>query len=137
MPIWHSQLTLIGLTIIKLSLYNLGNQVSPAQNVRNFVLVFDSSLSLSDHDPQVAKTTRVHTRDFYRIHHLLDLNTSVILANALVSSRLDYCNSLFTSNIDFECSRLQHIQNLLCRVVTRSSKFSFHPPIKKNLLALS
>ena len=84
----------------------LGNQVSPAQSVKNLGVVFDSNFSLSDHVSQVIKSTRVHARDLYRICPLLDLNldinTSVLLANALVSSKLDYCNSLFLSLTDFE-----------------------------------
>ena len=63
----------------------------------------------------------------------LDLNTSVLLANALVSSRLDYCNSLFLSLTDFELRRLQPVQNSLCRVVTCSSKFSHITPQLKKL----
>ena len=114
----------------------LGNQVSPAQSVRNLGVVFDSNFSFSDHVSQVIKSTRVHARDLYRIHPLLDLNTSVLLANALVSSRLDYCNSLFLSLTDFELRRLQLVQNSLCRVVTRSSKYSHITPQLKKLLWL-
>ena len=105
----------------------LSNQVSPAQSVRNLGVVFDSNFSFSDHVSQVIKSTRVHARDPYRIRPLLDLNTSVILANALpalVSSRLDYCNSLFLSLTDFELRRLQLVQNSLCRVVAHSCKYS-------------
>ena len=86
--------------------------------------MFDSNFDFSNHVSQVIKSTRVHVRDLYRIRPLLDLNTSVLLANALVSSRLDYCNSLFLSLTNFELRRLQLVQNSLCRVVTRSSKFS-------------
>ena len=111
----------------------LGNQVSPAQSARNLGMVFDSSFSFSDHVSQVIKSTRVHVRDLYRICPLLDLNTSVLLANALVSSRLDYCNSLFLSRTDFELRRLQLVQNSLCRVVTRSSKYSHITPQLKKL----
>ena len=107
----------------------LGNQVSPAQSVRNL----DSNFSFSDHVSQVIKSTRVHARDLYRIRPLLDLNTSVLLANALVTSRLDYCNSLFLSLTDFELRRLQLVQNSLCRVVTRSSKYSHITPQLKKL----
>ena len=82
------------------------------------------------------KSTRVHARDLYRIHPLLDLNTSFRLANALVSSRLDYCNSLFLSLTDLELRRLQLVQNSLCRVVTRSSKYSHITPQLKKLLWL-
>ena len=114
----------------------LGNQVSSAQSVRNLKVVFDSNFSFSHHVSQVIKSTRVHARDLYRIHSLLDLNTSVLLANALVSSRLDYCNSLFLSLTDFEFRRLQLVQNLLCWAVTCSSKYShIIPQLKKTLLA--
>ena len=94
----------------------LGNQVSPAQSVRNLRVVFD--FNFSNHVSQVIKSTTVHARDLYRIRPLLDLNISVLLANALVSSRLDYCNSLVLSVTDFELRRLQLVQNSLCRVVS-------------------
>ena len=87
-----------------------------------------SNFSFSDHVSQVIKSTRVHARDLYRICPILDLNTSVLLANALVSSRLDYCNSLFLSHTDFELRRLQLVQTSLCRVLTRSSKYSHITP---------
>ena len=90
-------------------------------------------VSISKTTCQIIKSTRVHARDLHRIHPLLDLNTSVLLANALVSSRLDYCNSLFLSLTDFELRRLQLVQNSLCRVVTRSSKFSHITPQLKKL----
>ena len=115
----------------------LGNQVSPAQSVKNLGVVFDSNFTFSDHVSQVIKSTRVHARDLYRIRPLLDLNTSVLLANALVSSRLDYCSSLFLSLTDFEFRRLQLVQNSLCRVVTRSSKFSHIPLNTKTPLVSS
>ena len=110
----------------------LGNQVSPEQSVKNIWVVFDSNFIFSDHVSQVIKSTKVYARDLYRIRLLLDLKTSVFLANALVSSRLDYCNSLFLSLTGFELRRLQLVQNSLCRVVTRSSKFShIIPQLKK------
>ena len=88
----------------------LSNQVSVAQNVRNLRVMFDSNFSFSDHVSQVINSTRVHARDLYRIRALLDLNTLVLLANALVSSRLDYCNSIFLSLTDVELRRLQLVQ---------------------------
>ena len=96
-------------------------------------MVFDSNFNFLKHVLQVIKSTRVQARDLYRIRPLLDLNTSVLLANALVSSRLDYYNSLFLSLTDFELSRLQLVQNSLCRVVTHSSKFSHITPQLKKL----
>ena len=45
------------------------------------------------------------------------------VANAFVSSRLDYCNSLFRSLSKFNLNRLQSIQNSAARIVTNSSKY--------------
>ena len=87
-------------------------------------MVFDSSFTFSDHVSQVIKSTRVHARDLYRFRPLLYLKTSVLLANALVSSRLNYCNFLFLSLTDFELKRLQLVQN---------SKFSHITPQLKKL----
>ena len=84
-------------------------------------MVFDCNFNFSNHMSQGIKSTRVHARDLIP---LLDLNTSVLLVNALVSRRLDYCNSLFLSLTDFELKRLRLVQNSLYRVVTHSSKFS-------------
>ena len=100
-------------------------------------MVCDSNFNFSNHVSQVIKSNRVHARDLYRICPLLDLNTSVLLVNALVSSRLDYCNSLFLSLTDFELRRLQLVQNSLCRIVTRSSKIlSHYLSTKKTPLAI-
>ena len=51
-----------------------------------------------------------------------------------MSSRLDYCNSLFVSLTDFELRRLQWVQTSFRRVVTHSSEFShITPQLKKKL----
>ena len=54
---------------------------------------------------------------------------------ALVSSKLDYCKSLFY-NIGLpekDIARLQHVQNCLARVVTKAQRFSRSTPILKLL----
>ena len=96
------------------------------------VIVFTGGYP-SPHHLKRLYISQVQARDLYRIRPLLDLNTSVLLANALASSRLDYCNSLFLSLTDFELRRLQLVQDSLCRVVTRSSKFSHITPQLKKL----
>ena len=117
----------------------LGNKVAPASNVKNLGVVFNPNLALTDHISQVIKSTRFHIRDLYRIRHLLDLNTAILLANALISSRIDYCNSLFASLTLSELKRLQGVQNSLCRAVTRSSRYTHATPNlkKKTTLATS
>ena len=52
------------------------------------------------------------------------MDTSVVIANALVSSHLDYCNSLFRSLSSRNVTRLQYVQNALARFVTGASKYT-------------
>ena len=52
---------------------------------------------------------------------------------ALVSSKLDYCNSLFHNMPEKDIARLQRFQNCLARVVTKAPRFSCSVPIIKRL----
>ena len=49
-------------------------------------------------------------------------------ANALVSSRLDYCNSLLSGISETDLTKLQRILNYLARVVTKSPPFTRSVP---------
>ena len=53
--------------------------------------------SLSKHVQNVCKSCFAQLRDFRHVRRFLNHDTSVLVANALVSSRLDYCNSIFRS----------------------------------------
>ena len=72
----------------------------------------------------VCKGCFIQLRDFRSIRHILTHDASVSVANAFVSSQLDYCNSLFRSRSKFNLHRLQFIQNSAARIVTNSSKFT-------------
>ena len=63
----------------------------------------------------------------------LDLYTATGLANALVNSRLDYCNSLFYAVNNSHIAKLQRVQNCLARVVTRSSYYMSSKPLLNQL----
>ena len=50
-------------------------------------------------------------RDLRCIRHHLDLESAKLLVNALVSSRLDYCNSLLSGIAEIDLTKLQCILN--------------------------
>ncbi|KAK2161424.1 hypothetical protein NP493_1585g00016 [Ridgeia piscesae] len=74
-----------------------------------------------------------HIRDLRRIRRFLSLSVAKTIATALVSSRLDYCNSLLYNTANKDIARLQRVQNCLARVVTRSPRFSSSVPLLKSL----
>ena len=80
-----------------------------------------------------SKSCHFHIRDIRRIRHLLPLSTATALANSLVSSKLDYCNSLYSGISQANLNKLQRIQNSLARVITNTSKYQHITPILKKL----
>ena len=55
------------------------------------------------------------------------------ISNALISSRLDYCNSLINNIAKQDLSKLQRVQNCLARVILRAPRFSPSLPLLKQL----
>ena len=54
-------------------------------------------------------------------------------ANALVSSQLDYCNSLFRSLSAFNLRKLQIVQDSLARIVTNTTRYPYKTPVLNSL----
>jgi hypothetical protein len=94
--------------------------LNPSTSARNLGVVFENDLSLKKHISSICQTSFFHIRCLRQIRSSLDLNSAIILANSLVSSRLDYCNSLFYGLPDSSVHRLQRIQNSLARAVMPS-----------------
>ena len=56
-----------------------------------------------------------------------------MLANALVSSHLDYCNSLLSGIVETDLTNLQRVLNRLAHVVTKSPLFTRNVPLLRSL----
>ena len=74
-----------------------------------------------------------HIWDLRRIPHHLDLDRAKLLATALVSSHLYFCNSLLYVVTDTDLTKLQRIQNRLAR----SPPFTCSVSLLRSLLWLS
>ena len=111
----------------------LANPLHPTESVRNLGVWFDSEFSFSKHVQNVCKGCFIQLRDFRNIRQFFTQDAAVSVANALVSSQLDYCNSPFRSLSKFNLHRLQSIQNSAARIVTNLSKFTRITPVLKKL----
>ena len=67
-----------------------------------------------------------HLWELRSVWRYLNHETAVKVANALVSSHLDYYNSLLFHTKKAYTVRLQRVQNALCRTVWKLNKFSRH-----------
>ena len=113
---------------------SLSNDIIPvSSSARNLGFIFDSDMSFSEQINSVSKSCHFHIRDIRRIRHLLPLSAATALANSLVSSNLDYCNSLYSGISQSNLNKLQRIQNSLARVITNTSKYQHITPTLKKL----
>ena len=111
----------------------LGQDTNPSASATNLGVVFDSSLNFRKHISQTCSACFYHIRDLRRIRKSLSLDLAKQIAVALVSSKLDYCNSLFHNMLEKDIARLQRVQNCIARVITKAPRFSHSVPILKRL----
>ena len=111
----------------------LGSLLHPVDSVRNLGVWFDADFSFSEHIKRTCKACFLQMRDLRRIRKYLTSEVAVLAANALVSSRLDYCNSLFRGLSGFNQHKLQSIQNTLARIVTNHRKYAHVTPFLQKL----
>ena len=111
----------------------LGSETHPSKTVRNLGIVFDENFNFRTHINNVCKLLYYHIRDLRGIRRHLNLDQAKCLASALVSSQLDYCNSLLHGVAVRDMLNLQWVQNCLARVVTRVGRFAPSTPLRNSL----
>ena len=94
---------------------------------------FDAEFSFSEHVKETCKSCFLQMRNLRRIRKYRTPEVAVLAANALVNSRLDYCNSLFRGLSYFNQHQLRSIQNTLARIVTNHRNYAQVTPILKQL----
>ena len=68
-----------------------------------------------------------------KIRPTLDLETAKTVACAIVSARLDYCNSILYGTSNANINKLQRVQNSLARVVSGCRRYDHITPVRKSL----
>ena len=97
--------------------------VTPVEYVRNLGFIMNLFLKNNHHITKVLSILSYQVRNVYQIHVRLDLETAKLVVQALVMSKLDYCNSLLAVTPECYCTKVQHIQNMACWVVCNLHKF--------------
>ena len=96
--------------------------VTPVDMVWNLGFFMDKYLKYKDHINRITSNTYNILRKIHQPRSLLDKHTTKIIVQALVLSKLDYCNSLLLGSPEYQMDKLQHIQNMTCRVIFQLRK---------------
>ena len=74
------------------------------------------------HVDSVYRSSFFYLHNMSSIRRVLDMKTTVIIVQALVISRLDYCNSLLCGLPAIFIKRLQRVQNAAARVIAKADR---------------
>ena len=96
-------------------------------------MIFDKNFNFRSHISAICSSCIYHIRNLRSIHCHLDLDSAKLLANVLVSSLLDYCNSLLSGIAETDLTKLQCVLNRLARIVTKSPPFTRSVPLLLSL----
>ena len=105
----------------------------PSDTVRHLGVVFDSDFNFHQYISQVCKSCFYHICDLRRIRSHISISTAKTISTALISSHLDYYNSLLNNIAKRDLAKLQRVQNCLARVVLMAPQFSPSLPLLKQL----
>ena len=92
--------------------------------MKNLGIFLDAELKHTTHINKLTSSSfnTLHTISRVRCH--LDQETTKILVQALILSKLDYCNSLLLGTPKYNIAKLRRIQNMSCRMIHQLPKYS-------------
>jgi len=107
--------------------------VRKTKTTRNIGIIIDENLSFDEHIASTCKTCFYPIHNIWKIRRHISQKTCETLVHALISSKLDFCNSLLFGLPKHLLKKLQHVQNAAARLVTFSRKEEHVTPILYNL----
>ena len=119
---------------LQLNPIQLGSDVIfPSSHAKNIGVIFDSSMTMSQHINAIVKSGYYHLRDIAKIRNVLTLDTTKILIHAFVVSKIDSYNSLIFGLPKHLIDKLQHLLNAAARLIMVANKYDSITPILKEL----
>ena len=110
-----------------------GISLASRTTVRNLGVIFDQNLLFDAHIKHVSRTAFFNLRNIVKIRNILSQSDAEKPVHAFVTSRLDYCNSLFLGCPTYSLKSLQLIQNAAARVLMRTNRRDHISPILASL----
>ena len=108
-------------------LANLSDNVKTS--ARNLGVMFDSELSFKTQVTKVVQSCFYQLRNISKIKSFLSFTDLEKVIHAFISSRIDYCNALYSGLPKKVISRLQLVQNSAARLLTNTRRREHITPI--------
>ncbi len=103
--------------------------ITPSTSVRSLGVIFDDQLTFKEQIAKTARSCRFALHNIRKIRPFLTEHAAQLLVQALVVSRLDYCNALLAGLPSNTIKPLQMIQNAAARLVFNEPKRAHVTPL--------
>ena len=110
-----------------------GTEIRRSDSIRNLGVEFDACMSMSAYIASLCKSINFHLRSIARIRRFIDRATCERVICSLVTSRLDYANSLIYGINKTDLTKLQRLQNRAARLIVGASRRESALPLLKDL----
>ena len=110
-----------------------GSVITPSSTAKNLGVIFDNELTMNPQINAITSSCFYQMRQIRSIRKLLTTDAAKVLVHAFISSRVDYCNSIYYGLTDAAMSKIQSILNSAARLVTDKSRCARTTPILKDL----
>ena len=105
--------------------FTLGSKaIKPSTSVENLGIILDPQMNMESRINAVTQSVYYHVRNISKIRHYLTLDSAKTLVQALVISRLDYCNSLFGNLTIRLNNKLKRAQYAAARMLYKKGRRS-------------
>ena len=95
----------------------LGDNIKPAAQVCNLGYWMDLSLKDHSHINKTVQSSYLLLKGIARICPFLTVESCRLIVNGLITSKLEYCNSLLAGTSNYQLRKLQAVQNMSCRII--------------------
>ena len=109
---------------------DLGNtNITFSSTVKNLGVLFDESLTFVPHIKNCRKNCFLTLKNLRHIRNYFNRTSFESIINAFITSKLDYCNSLFINLPASYIKQLQSIQDYAARLIFRRGLYSSVKPL--------
>jgi len=103
------------------------------EEVQTLGVVVDSRLSMADHVSLLCRSVYYQLRQLRPVVRSITEDAAKMVAHAIISSWLDYCNSLLCRTAGNLLQKLQSVQNAAARLIMRTGRRQHITPVLREL----